>query len=125
MSSVDSTMVPMARQATPGRVLPSLNADGTRHPIRPRPAPGRFWQRRRAVAYALIALFVGLPLVTIDDKPALLIDLARREIVMFGATFRPGDSFLLLLFGLSIALSVFLVTALAGRVWCGWACPQT
>ena len=79
MNAIDSTAIPLARSATagPGRVLPSLNADGTRHRIRPRPSPGRFWQRRRVVAYVLIALFVGLPLITIDHKPAMLIDLVR------------------------------------------------
>ena len=44
---------------------------------------------------------------------------------MFGAVFRPTDGFILMLLGLSIAVAVFLVTALFGRVWCGWGCPQT
>ena len=39
--------------------------------------------------------------------------------------FRPSDGFLLMLLGLTIVLAVFLVTALFGRVWCGWGCPQT
>jgi cytochrome c oxidase accessory protein FixG len=107
------------------RALPTLNADGTRFRIRPRPSPGRFWQARRVVGYALIALFVGLPLIDVGGKPALLIDLVDRELALFGATYRPSDAFLLMLLGLAIALTVFLVTALAGRVWCGWACPQT
>jgi cytochrome c oxidase accessory protein FixG len=107
------------------RALPTLNADGTRYRIRPRPSPGRFWQARRVVGYALIALFVGLPLIDVGGKPALLIDLVDRELALFGATYRPSDAFLLMLLGLSIALTIFLVTALAGRVWCGWACPQT
>jgi len=109
----------------PRRVLPTLHADGTRHQIHPRPSRGAFWRRRRVVAYALIALFVALPLIPIGGKPALLIDLGGRELTLVGATFRLTDGYLLMLLGLAIALAVFLVTALAGRVWCGWACPQT
>lgn len=107
------------------RVLPTLDTDGSRIKIRPRPAHGRFWTWRGVVAYGLIALFVALPFLEIGGKPALLIDLIRRELVCFGVTFRPSDGFVLMLLGLSIAATVFLVTALWGRVWCGWGCPQT
>ena len=107
------------------RVLSTLNRDGSRHWLRPRPARGRFLRRRRAVAYALIALFVALPVIPIGGRPALLIDLVSRELVVFGAVFRPSESVILLLLGLTIVLTVFVVTALFGRVWCGWGCPQT
>jgi cytochrome c oxidase accessory protein FixG len=115
----------MTRTAAVRRPLPTVNADGTRHRIRPRPSPGRFWKWRRIVGYALIALFAATPLIHIGGKPAMLIDLVDREIVLAGATFRPSDGFLLMLLGLAIALTVFLATAVAGRVWCGWVCPQT
>jgi cytochrome c oxidase accessory protein FixG len=107
------------------RVLSTLEVDGKRRWIRPRLARGRFLRRRRIVGYTLIALFIALPFVTIGGRPALLIDLAARELVMFGTVFRPSDGFLLMLLGIAIAVAVFLVTALFGRVWCGWACPQT
>jgi cytochrome c oxidase accessory protein FixG len=107
------------------RVLSTLNADGSRRKIMPRLAPGRFLRARRIVGYALIALFVALPFIDIGGRPALLIDLVTRELSLFGLVFRPTDGFLLMLLGLSVALAVFLVTALVGRAWCGWACPQT
>jgi cytochrome c oxidase accessory protein FixG len=107
------------------RVLSTLNEDGTRHWIRPKLARGRFLRRRRAVGYALIALFVALPFVEIGGRPALLVDLVAREVSVFGAVFRPSDGFLLMLLGITIVISVFLITALFGRVWCGWGCPQT
>jgi len=107
------------------RVLSTLNADGKRHWLRPKLARGRFLRRRQVVAYALIALFVTLPFLEINGRPAFLIDLVTREISLFGVLFRPSDGFLLMLLGLSIVVSVFLVTALFGRVWCGWGCPQT
>ncbi len=107
------------------KVLSTLNQDGTRFKIRPRPAKGRFWVRRAIVGYGLIALFVALPLIRIGGKPGMLLDLGRREFVLLGASFRPSDGFMLMLFGLTIVLTVFLITALFGRAWCGWGCPQT
>ena len=107
------------------RVLSTLNADGTRRWLTPRLARGRFLKARRIVGYALIALFVVLPFVRVGGRPALLFDLVTREASVCGLVFRPSDGFLMMLLGLAIVLAVFLVTALFGRVWCGWACPQT
>ena len=107
------------------RVLSTLNQDGTRHWIRPRLSRGRFLKHRRWVGIALIALFVLLPRLRIGGRPALLIDLVSREVDVLGAVFRPSDGFVLALLGISIVIAVFLVTALWGRVWCGWGCPQT
>ncbi|HEY4175494.1 MAG TPA: cytochrome c oxidase accessory protein CcoG [Kofleriaceae bacterium] len=107
------------------RVLSTLNEDGSRFWIRPKLARGRFLRRRRIVGYALIALFVALPFVKINGRPALLLDLVTRELSVCGAVFRPSDGFLVMLLGLTVVLTVFLITALFGRVWCGWGCPQT
>ncbi len=107
------------------RVLSTLNRDGTRNVLHPKQSPGRFLTRRRVVGYALIALFVLLPRIRIGGHPAFMIDLITREIFAFGTAFRPSEGFLLALLGLSVVATVFLVTALFGRVWCGWGCPQT
>jgi cytochrome c oxidase accessory protein FixG len=106
-------------------VLSTLNQDGTRNWLRPKLARGRFLRRRRAVAIGLIALFVALPLIRIAGRPSFLIDLVARELVVCGTVFRPSDGLILMLLGLTIVLAVFVVTALFGRVWCGWGCPQT
>jgi cytochrome c oxidase accessory protein FixG len=68
---------------------------------------------------------VLLPRIRIGGRPALLIDLVSREVDVLGAVFRPSDGFVLALLGIAIVIGVFLVTALWGRVWCGWGCPQT
>ncbi len=107
------------------RVLSTLEADGRRRWLTPRLARGRFLKFRRAVAYALIAVFTLLPYIPINGKPAMLLDVIERQFTFFGTTFLPTDTFLLALFMVGLLVSVFLITALFGRVWCGWACPQT
>lgn len=106
-------------------VLSTLERDGSRRWLRPKLSRGRFLTRRRWVAYGLIALFTLLPYLKINGKPAVLLDVLRREFYIFGGSFRPTDSLLLALLMLLTFLTIFLVTALLGRVWCGWACPQT
>lgn len=107
------------------RVLPTLNTDGTRRRIRPRLYQGPRERGRRITAIALMVLFAGLPFVKVGGKPLLLLDVVRREFTVFGRTFLPTDGVLLMLLLLSIFVAVFLTTALVGRGWCGWACPQT
>jgi cytochrome c oxidase accessory protein FixG len=86
---------------------------------------GRFWTRRRGVAYTLLALFTLVPFLRVGGKPVLLLDVMHRQFTILGATFLPTDLALLAVFALVWLLSIFFVTALLGRVWCGWVCPQT
>lgn len=107
------------------RVLSTLEGDGRRRWLSPRLATGRFWSRRRVVAYALIAIYTLLPFVKINGRQALQFDLSNARFMVFGLELRPTDLELLAVFGLIVFLAVFFATAIVGRVWCGWACPQT
>ena len=106
-------------------VLPTLHSDGSRIWIIPSLAKGVLWKRRRWLAYALIAFFVTLPHLRIDGKPYVLLDIARRQFTFFGHTFYPTDTPLVACLMLMAFFSIMLVTTVAGRVWCGWGCPQT
>lgn len=108
-----------------GGGLTTLNADGSRKWLKPRLSEGRFLRARRLVAYGLILLFTAIPYMTMNGKPLMLIDLTTRKFTFFGKTFLPTDTLLLSLLCMMIALGVFWITALWGRVWCGWGCPQT
>jgi len=93
--------------------------------MQPKLSLGRFLNARRVVAYGLMIFFIGLPMLHVGGKPAILLDLPNREFSFFGSTFLPTDTLLLAFLFLILFISIFLVTALLGRVWCGWGCPQT
>jgi cytochrome c oxidase accessory protein FixG len=108
-----------------GRVLSTLEADGSRRWLMPRLARGKLFNARRIVAYLLLALFIVTPYISVGNYPIVLLDVLHRRFHILGATFLPTDTVLLALLVLMAGLSIFLFTAIAGRVFCGWACPQT
>lgn len=110
---------------TQSSVLSTLNDDGSRKWVMPRPSRGSLYRWRRLVAYVLIALFTLIPYIKLSGRPLILIDLPGREFSLFGGVFFPTDTVLLALAVVSFFIGIFLTTALSGRVWCGWACPQT
>ncbi len=114
-----------AHPVAAGRVLPTLNQDGSRNWIRPRLSPGPWWQKRQVVAYVLMFVFFAIPHVRILGKPAFLMSFPKREFTLMGYTFLPTDTLLFMLLLASGVIGIFLLTALFGRVWCGWSCPQT
>ena len=109
----------------PGRVLSTLNEDGSRRWIRPKLSTGAFFRQRRVVAYVLMVVFFLVPYLRMNGRPLVLLDVPHRQFTLFGYTFLPTDTLLFMLLLISIAIAIFLLTALFGRVWCGWACPQT
>jgi cytochrome c oxidase accessory protein FixG len=96
-----------------------------REKIHPREANGRFAYLRRLSVVLLMGIFYGLCWITIDGQQLLLLDLPARRFHVFGLTLWPQDFIYLSALLLLAALSLFFFTAVAGRLWCGYACPQT
>jgi len=96
-----------------------------RRKIYPRAVHGIFARWRVACVLLTQVVYYGLPWLTWNDRQAVLFDLGARKFHIFGLVFWPQD--LIFLTGLLVisALSLFLFTAVAGRLWCGYACPQT
>ncbi len=86
---------------------------------------GKFQNLRNISLWVLLGLFYVLPWLQMDGHQALLFDLPARRFYIFGITLFPQDFIYLALLLIIAGLSLFFFTALAGRLWCGFACPQT
>ncbi len=129
MSDAPKTPTPKPRPS--GRIAPTLdtvttiNADGSRRDLHPADVHGRFTLSRRVVAWVLIAVYLLLPWIPVNGAPAVFLDVAERRFHFLGYTLAAQDVWLLF-FGVSgLGFMLFFLTALFGRLWCGWACPQT
>jgi len=105
--------------------LYTINADGSRNVLQPAEAHGR-WHTRRTVVFAvLIAILVAVPWIRIGGAPALLLDIPARTAYIAGSTFTREDFYLVFFLLTGFGFALFAVTSVWGRVWCGYACPQT
>ena len=93
--------------------------------IYPRQVKGRFARLRALAVWVLLGLYYVLPWIDINGRQSVLFDLPARKFYIFGLTFWPQDFVFLALLLITAGLTLFFVTALAGRLWCGYACPQT
>ncbi len=90
-----------------------------------RASKGRYQQLRNSMGTFFICLFALLPWLTYKGKQAILINLNLQQFHFFSVSLYPSDLFLLALFLLVAAFSLFFITSFIGRVWCGYLCPQT
>ena len=93
--------------------------------IYPHEISGRFQTLRKAAAWWLLGMFYLFPWLMWDGRQAVLFDLPARKFYIFGLAFWPQDFYYLSLLLMLAAFSLFFFTAIAGRLWCGYACPQT
>jgi len=113
------------REAPSRNSVTTIRQDGSRPFLFPADTRGRFTIARRVSAFALIAFYLALPWVHINGYPAVFLDIAERRFHLFGITAAAQDLWLLFFIITGLGFTLFLVTALLGRIWCGWACPQT
>ncbi len=103
----------------------TIREDGSRLFLHPADARGLFTALRRWSGWVLIAIYLSLPWIPVGGHPAVFLDIADRRFHLFGFTLAFQDTWLMF-FGITgLGFSLFFITALLGRVWCGWACPQT
>ncbi len=96
-----------------------------RDKIYPRRAHGLFARLRIISIVSLLGIYYLVPWIQWGERQAILFDLPARKFYILGITFWPQDFFYLAVLLIIAALALFFVTAMAGRVWCGYACPQT
>lgn len=100
-------------------------ASGKRVWIYPRKPKGRYYSARTVVSVLLLAIMVVLPLIKVNGEPLVLLNIIERKFIIFGLAFWPQDFHIFALAVLAFIIFIVLFTAIYGRVWCGWACPQT
>ena len=127
-----SSVPPAKAAATPRHLhmptrdfVTTINDDGSRYDLHPADVRGIFTRFRRFSALGLIAIYLLLPWIPINGHPAIFLDLASRRFHFFGYTLAAQDAWLLFFGVTGLGFSLFFLTALFGRLWCGWACPQT
>ena len=98
---------------------------GTRHWVYPAWVKGIFQARRRWTFGVLHAILFLTPWIHIHGQQLIQLDLGARQMLVAGSIFTPRDTIFVVLALLFSAFALFFVTAMWGRIWCGYACPQT
>lgn len=112
------------RQHTLDR-LHVINEDGSRRTVYPADVRGRFSRLKPWVFGVLMVVYAGLPWLSVDGRAAVLVDIPRRRAFLFGQVFNAQDFYLVFALVAGVGFILIVTSALFGRVWCGWACPQT
>ncbi|WP_246202695.1 cytochrome c oxidase accessory protein CcoG [Fulvivirga lutimaris] len=105
--------------------IATVDEEGKRVWVYPKKPKGYFHNLRKMVSALLLLMLFAGPFITISGRPLLLLNIFERKFVIFGQAFWPQDFFLLALLLITFFVFVILFTVVFGRLWCGWACPQT
>jgi len=106
-------------------MLASPTSSSARKWIYPRIIKGKLYQYRSAVSYFFLVLLFAAPFIKLNGEQLILMNILERKFVFFGVIFWPQDFYLFVLGLLTFIVFIFLFTVVFGRVFCGWACPQT
>lgn len=99
--------------------------DGSHVAVHPADVRGKFTRWRRLFGFAILVVYVALPWISINGFPAVFLDIEHRRFHILGLTFLAQDIWLAFFLITGLGFTLFYVTALFGRLWCGWACPYT
>ena len=105
--------------------ISTVDKEGKRVWVYPKKPSGFYHKLRIVVTVVLLSILFAGPFIKIGGQPFLLLNIFERKFVVFGATFWPQDFFLLALTFITFFVFIILFTVAFGRIWCGWACPQT
>ena len=105
--------------------LATVTDEGKRKWIYPKKPSGKFYNARTIVSLFLLAFLVIVPFIKVNGHQFLLFDFLNRQFILFGIPFGPHDFHLFVLAMIAIIVFIILFTVVFGRVFCGWACPQT
>lgn len=102
-----------------------ITKEGKRNFVYPKKPKGKLYNARTIFSIVLLGILFGFPLIKIDGHPFMLFNILERKFIVFGLAFGPHDFYIFGLATISFIVFIFLFTVIFGRVFCGWACPQT
>jgi cytochrome c oxidase accessory protein FixG len=105
--------------------IATVDAEGKRIWVYPKKPSGRYHNYRIAVTVVLLGILFAGPFIKIGGESLLMLNIFDRKFVILGQIFWPQDFFLLALLLITFFVFIILFTVAFGRIWCGWACPQT
>jgi cytochrome c oxidase accessory protein FixG len=105
--------------------LSTIHTDGSRKFVHPADVHGRFTRLKKIVALLLLLIYAALPWIPVNGYPAVFLDVQERRFHFIGLTLAMQDLWVGFFLITGLAFSLFYVTALFGRLWCGWTCPYT
>lgn len=105
--------------------IATIDKEGDRAWIYAQKTKGKLYNKRTVLTNIYLLIFFSLPFIKVDGDPLFLANIAERKFILFGAIFWPQDLFLFVIGMLTFMVFIVLFTVVFGRVFCGWACPQT
>ncbi len=103
----------------------TITSEGKRNFINPKKPKGRLFNLRTAFSIFYLLIFFTLPFIKVHDAPLFMFNVLERKFIFFGVTFWPQDFFIFAIGFLTFIVFIILFTVVFGRIFCGWACPQT
>ena len=103
----------------------TISKEGKRNFINPKKPKGKLYNKRTAFSIFYLVVFFLLPFIYVNDEPLLMFNVLERKFIIFGMIFWPQDFFIFGIAMLTFVVFIVLFTVIFGRVFCGWACPQT
>jgi cytochrome c oxidase accessory protein FixG len=103
----------------------TIDKEGHRKYIFPKKPKGKLYNKRTIASIVYLIIFFGLPFIKLNGEPLFMINVLKRKFIFFGQIFGPQDFFIFALGMLTFMVFIILFTVVFGRVFCGWACPQT
>jgi cytochrome c oxidase accessory protein FixG len=105
--------------------LSTIHSDGSRKFVHPADVKGPFSKWRRISSLIFLVIYIALPWIPINGFPAVFLDVQERRFHFFGLTLATQDLWVGFFLITGLAFTLFFVTSLFGRIWCGWTCPYT
>jgi cytochrome c oxidase accessory protein FixG len=103
----------------------TINQEGKRNFINPKKPKGKLYNLRTWFSIFYLVIFFTIPFIKVNGAPLFLFNIMERKFIFFGMVFWPQDFFIFAIGFLTFMVFIILFTVVFGRVFCGWACPQT